>query len=96
MSQWVQSPSPDLIPVPIDPKHFEQLLAELAELLYNNLSERQLAPVYNGGPIPLGYELDPDQRGKLRVEPSQAKPGLFKPLSKLSLNKGVLRPQPGG
>ena len=45
---------------------------QVSERVTANMNARAARGLYNGGPIPLGYELDPDQRGRLRVEPEQA------------------------
>ena len=34
MPKWTCSKKPELVPIPIDPKRYEQILAEIAELLY--------------------------------------------------------------
>lgn len=40
MAKWASEQEPELVPVPLDPIHFQQILAEIAEVLLN--SYRQL------------------------------------------------------
>lgn len=36
MSKWALQTTPELVAVPIDPRHFKQLVAEVAEILYDS------------------------------------------------------------
>ncbi len=42
MAKWTCTTEPELIPVLIDPKHHDQLLAEAAAILYNYFRSSQL------------------------------------------------------
>lgn len=35
MAKWILETRLELVPVPIDPRHFKQLVAEIGELLYD-------------------------------------------------------------
>lgn len=39
MAKWVLEKGPELIPVPVENRHFKQLLAEIAELLLSSYSQ---------------------------------------------------------
>lgn len=41
MKKWILEKGPELIPVPIDPRHYKQLLAEIAELLLDSYCQLQ-------------------------------------------------------
>ena len=44
MNKWVLKTKPELVPVPIDPRIYQQKILEIAERLYETLT-RQLDPV---------------------------------------------------
>ena len=45
---------------------------QIGERVYANVQARASRGLYNGGPVPLGYQLNPDRKGYLEVDPSQA------------------------
>jgi hypothetical protein len=52
MGTWALEAGPELIPVPIDPRLFKQLLAEVAEILL--VSYRQLSRIEKTASQPIG------------------------------------------
>ena len=60
MSKWALSSGPELVPVPIDPKLFKQLLAEIADILYNSYC--QLRQVEKSKSQPIGNSNSPESR----------------------------------
>jgi len=46
---------------------------QIAERVSANIQARSKRGLYNGGPVPLGYQLIPDKRGYLAVDEDQAK-----------------------
>ena len=39
MTRWALVNGPELIPVPLDPRHFKQLIAEIADVLIDSYSQ---------------------------------------------------------
>ena len=45
---------------------------QCSERVSANVRARAERGLYNGGPVPIGYEIDPDKRGHLRINPEHA------------------------
>ncbi len=52
MGTWALEMGPEMVPVPIDPRLFKQLLAEVAEILLD--SYRQLSRIEKSASQPIG------------------------------------------
>ena len=60
MSKWALATGPELVPVPLDPRHFKQLLAEIAEILYDSYC--QLHRKEKPKSQPIGNSSSPESR----------------------------------
>ena len=45
MGKWVLEKEPEMVPFPIDPKQFQQNIAEIAEILYHYFCQLDPKPI---------------------------------------------------